>query len=112
MIERILCPVDMSDTSRVALERAFPLAERTGAAIDVLHAYQVPQPVEPASAVWMMAGERPIWRVFEDRARVELEHLLATLPTAQRERITTHLTHADPPTAILSTAQRLKSDLI
>jgi nucleotide-binding universal stress UspA family protein len=112
MIERILCPVDMSDTSRVALERAIPLAERTGAAIDVLHAYHVPRPVEPVSALWMTAGEQPVWRVFEERARVELEQLLASLTAAERDRITAHLTHADPPTAILSAAQRLKSDLI
>ncbi len=42
VIQHILCPVDFSETSDRALEYALALAERLGAAVTVLHVYQLP----------------------------------------------------------------------
>ena len=39
-LERILVAVDFSNCSLLALERAWELAQRFGATLDVLHVYQ------------------------------------------------------------------------
>jgi nucleotide-binding universal stress UspA family protein len=41
-LRRILVPIDFSEASKAALERAFGLAERFGASVTVLHAWDLP----------------------------------------------------------------------
>jgi len=43
-LNRLLCPIDLSDASRHALEHAVALAKWCGAQITVLHVYQIPIP--------------------------------------------------------------------
>ena len=61
MTPRILCAVDFSECSHAALAHALLLAKSTGAKIDVLHAYYVPAPIQPALMLWMAKGPRPAW---------------------------------------------------
>ncbi len=41
-IKKIICPVDFSEGSEVALERAADLAKALGAEVELLHVYQLP----------------------------------------------------------------------
>jgi nucleotide-binding universal stress UspA family protein len=50
-IKQILCPVDLSDTSRHALEHAFAFARWYRARVTVLHVLNVPLPVMPPAGV-------------------------------------------------------------
>jgi nucleotide-binding universal stress UspA family protein len=54
-IERILCPVDFSDTSREALRHAFDLARRRGAEVGIVHV--TPRTLPPLSALGALASE-------------------------------------------------------
>ncbi len=66
---KICCPVDFSETSRVALEEAADLARRCAAALTVLHVF------EPSAAT---TGEMqaPVPELFDATAK-ELERKLA-----------------------------------
>jgi nucleotide-binding universal stress UspA family protein len=50
-IKQILCPIDLSDTSRHALEHAFAIARWYRARVTVLHVLNVPLPVMPPAGV-------------------------------------------------------------
>ena len=50
-INRILCPVDLSEFSRDALHHAMALAKRYSAKITVFHAYSAPQPLVPVTGM-------------------------------------------------------------
>jgi nucleotide-binding universal stress UspA family protein len=50
-IKQILCPIDLSDTSRHALEHAFAFARWYRARVTVLHVLNVPLPMLPPTAV-------------------------------------------------------------
>jgi len=50
-IKQILCPVDLSETSRHALEQAFAFARWYRARVTVLHVLNVPLPVMPPTGV-------------------------------------------------------------
>lgn len=50
-IKRILCPVDFSETSEHALRYAIDLAERLGAEVHLVHAYQLPTYALPDGAL-------------------------------------------------------------
>ena len=41
-IRRILCPIDLSETSKPAFEYAVVLAAQLGAELELLHVYQLP----------------------------------------------------------------------
>jgi len=50
-MQRILCPVDFSDTSRRALDHALALARWYGAAVSVLYVQQLSTPVHAAFSI-------------------------------------------------------------
>ena len=50
--QKILCPVDFSDSSREAMRVAVDLARQTGASLALLHAWNFP--------AYLFAGEAPI----------------------------------------------------
>jgi nucleotide-binding universal stress UspA family protein len=56
-INRILCPVDLSEFSRDALHHAVALAKWYEANITVLHVYSAPQPILPVTS---MSGNVPL----------------------------------------------------
>jgi nucleotide-binding universal stress UspA family protein len=83
-IERILVPVDFSDTSRAALSEAADLAERLGASIEVLSVWEPPVYIG-AGAVMAMPGEpsRDIGAYTAERAGRDLDRFVA--PPGERE---------------------------
>ncbi|HUL59413.1 MAG TPA: universal stress protein [Anaeromyxobacteraceae bacterium] len=49
--KRICCPIDFSDTARVAMDTACDLAKRLGARLVLLHAYPIPGYTFPDGSV-------------------------------------------------------------
>lgn len=112
MTERILCPVDLSECSHAALAHALMLAKAAGARLDVLHAYYVPENIQPNLLVWMATGPRPLWELAEEQAKTDLDQFLACHGQDIRERIDLHVVHKDPTSAILDFATENASTLI
>lgn len=103
--ERILVPVDFSDHSRAALERAVQLARARDARIDLLHAIAYPPVADDPDCA---ARLRPEIRRASEEA---LERLAATL----RDRgidYETRLVERDPADAIRSAALTPGTSLI
>jgi len=109
---RLLCPVDASPCSGVALRAALDLAERFDARVLVLHAYSVPAHIEPGVLVWAAVGPRPIWQLAEEQATAEIEQLLAELGDAGRARIDVHVEAGDPALSIVQATHRESIDLV
>jgi nucleotide-binding universal stress UspA family protein len=112
MTESILCPVDFSECSHAALAHALVLAQKSGAKLDVLHAYYLPPTIQPNLMVWAAAGHRSAWGLAEERARSEFDEFLVAHGPDIRQRTDLHLVHADPTSAILDFASRHGSALI
>jgi nucleotide-binding universal stress UspA family protein len=55
-IRKVLCPIDFSDTSRLALEYAVDLTQKLGADLTLLHVYQAPGYSMPEGLGVVMAG--------------------------------------------------------
>lgn len=51
-MQRILCPVDLSECSRSALEQAVAIARQTGAQLTALHAWRMPSPYDLVGRVY------------------------------------------------------------
>jgi len=74
-IERILVPVDFSPCSDSALSYATSLAQKLGAAVDVLHVWEPPARLEP----WQPAEFDRFMQGSLDEHRTELERLVGPL---------------------------------
>jgi nucleotide-binding universal stress UspA family protein len=112
MTERILCAVDFSECSHVALWQALLFAKTLEAKLDVLHAYYVPENIWPDLKVWQASASRPIWQIAEQQARSELDGFLARHGTDIRQRVDLHVLHKDPTSAIVDFAAEHGSTLI
>lgn len=109
---RILCPVDASECSRVALGEALSLARRFDAALELLNVYQVPAYVQPTILVWAAVGPRPLWELAEEQAKTEVERFLAPLALEERARLVLSFEVGDAATTILERARQSKPDLV
>jgi nucleotide-binding universal stress UspA family protein len=112
MNQRILCPVDLSECSHAALAHALILAKAGNAKLDVLHAFYVPENIQPSLLVWMATGPRPVWQIAEEQARKELDEFLARHGEDVGQRIDLHVVNKDPTSAILDFATEHGSSLI
>jgi len=107
-IERILVPVDFSDSSSAAVEHAIELARVTGAEIHLLHCYPVSPgiatPYGPAlpDVVFQSIREGAERRLAQVRSHVE----------AAGVAVTAHLTPEAAGFAISETAEQLAVDCI
>ncbi len=106
-IQRILCPVDFSETSQRALAYALGLAQAAGAELIVVHALEE----APLFAAYAGPQAGSILAEAENAARRELAELVAdaTLPAA---RLRTEILRGKIPQAILEYAEQQQADLI
>jgi nucleotide-binding universal stress UspA family protein len=112
-IDRILCPVDFSEFSGPALERAVRLGSRFDARVEALH-------VIPFATFVMPAGVGPshfpaplveVARAQHEQATHRLEDMVAPL-LSEGTPIETKVTEGDPWRVILEEAEALPADLL
>lgn len=107
-IRTILVPIDVGEPSEAALVYAADLAQSLGAALHVLHAYQLPVIGFPDGVVVPDAG-------WATRLSVSSQRFLddAVAKVGKRNvAITPHLKEGDPRDAILQTAREIGAQLI
>lgn len=108
LVNRILCAVDFSEPSARALQYAVALAERLGAEVEVVHAFQL-----PTYAVADGAVEFPPY-LQEDlakRLQERLEQFVKdTAGTASKARY--HLAEGVPYLEVVKAAKDHQADLI
>jgi nucleotide-binding universal stress UspA family protein len=107
-IKRILAPIDFSETSFRSLDYAVDLATQLGAAVSVVHTYEIPMYSFPDAAVIT----RPeIAAELADKAQKGLDEVV----NARRSRgvdISGKLTNGDAREEILRLAKESRADLI
>ena len=115
-LQRILCPVDLSDASLEAFAFARALAQEAGASVTVLHVLEWPWEEPPAPAF----GELPAtqataleeYRAYiETSAMARLRSLVADAPAGD-VRVTPRLSNGKAYKGILQVADEEKSNLI
>ncbi len=113
-LSSILCPVDMSDCSRAALDYALFLAKATEARVHVLNVWEIPVIVRPDLVVWTesTASGTSLADLVKLRAQAALEHFLAPLDAASRALVTTHLAPGSAALVIVGLAAEHAHDLI
>lgn len=111
-IKHILCPVDFSEFSRHAFDRAVAVARSYGAELTVLHVLPVPSAVPALPYGPEGPGPFGFEAVDRDRALAELSPFLAA---EQSIGIPLHYKAAESPSVqkeVLVQASRLSADLI
>lgn len=112
-IQKVLCPVDCSEGSRVALEYALFVGKQFGAKVHVLHAWHVAHHVRPDLSVWMEAhGQQPISKMIALEAKAETERFLSVLDANVRNELEAHVLEGEPATTIVGFATDHHADLI
>jgi nucleotide-binding universal stress UspA family protein len=112
VFKRIVVGSDGSDTAAVAVEHAIELAKATGAALDIVTAY------EPAVGKAMPSAERvevPGDVQYEVGPRQEVNLILdhaAGEAEGAGVNATTHAREGDPADALLDVAEELGADLL
>lgn len=105
-IQKILCPVDFSDSSDRALDYALDFAARVGAEVHVLHAYQLPIYALPDGAA--MPGPE-----LAARVSVELQRSLDEIEARETKvEVQTHLCEGLPHKEVQRLAEELGCDLV
>jgi nucleotide-binding universal stress UspA family protein len=107
----ILVATDFSPAAEAALDTALGLAEKLGAKVHVLHAYQLPIVEFPDSFVVPTAE---VNAGIITSARRELEDCLARSArrTGSHVPLAAVLEQADPREAVLNVAQSISADLV
>jgi nucleotide-binding universal stress UspA family protein len=103
----VLCPIDFSENSRLALRYAAAVAARGRAALSVMY---VNDPLLVAAAAAALHDRRLATR----SAQQLREFIEATFPAGERRppRLKSHVAIGDPATEILKAAVRGRADLI
>ncbi len=106
-IRHILCPVDLSETSRHALDHALAIANWYDARVTVFHVFSVPQLLiaPPVGMVEELAELRPRPEEVADEVR-----RFAGLTAASRTDVV--VVEGNPVREILDQVERLSADLL
>lgn len=106
-IKRILVPHDFSDTAQSALDYALDLAEKLGAGVTVVHAYEYPVLSYPEGPV--ITGD--LLRQIQEAARTALRGVVSR---ARRPAVPIEATLREGPvwSEILGAAKDANADLI
>ncbi|MBX3203749.1 MAG: universal stress protein [Labilithrix sp.] len=104
----ILVPTDFSEPARVALDYAVQLADKLGASVHLVHAFELPIVGFPDGVMTISAEMAS--RII-DAAEKALADLVEPYKTRKIE-LHTSLEQADPRDGVLAVAERLRADLI
>jgi nucleotide-binding universal stress UspA family protein len=111
--QKVLCPIDCSDGSRVALEYAHFVATHFRAELHVLHAWHIAHHVRPDLSVWMEAhGQQPISVVVGAEAKAQTEAFLGALDPAIKGAARVHVVEGEPARTITDFADHNSFDLV
>ena len=111
-IKKVLCPIDCSPGSKVALEYGLFVAKHFGGRAHVLHVWHVSTHIRPDLSVWMETQQQqPISKVVEADARAETDKFLAQF-AAERANIDVHVVEGEPAKTIADMAARDGFDII
>ncbi len=110
--QKILVPVDFSDCSAAALKHARTLAEKLGAQVDVLHAFDVPTFVPPHVVVMMGEIDAPLAEHAERHAKEQLDEFLERNGIAKDSDVGRRTLMGPPALTLLEAAEEGKYDLI
>ncbi len=110
--KKILVPVDFSDCSAAALAHARVLAEKLGAKLDVLHAYDVPTFVPPHVSVMMGEIDAPLSEHAERHANEQLAIFLQDHGVTEGDGIGSRTLMGPPALTLLEAAEQGKYDMI
>jgi nucleotide-binding universal stress UspA family protein len=108
-INRILCPVDLSDTSRHAISHAVLLARWYKATITALHVYN---PIVIPSTDFTVVGYGPSLLLSDDQIKEAREQVVGFLSSAGAPDVDVLLDSGLPAKQILDHARSLPADLI
>jgi universal stress protein A len=108
-IKKILCPVDLSDVSRSAIDHAALMAGWYEAKITALHVYN---PLVIPSADFTLAGVVPTPVMTDDEVAQMREQVRACFNTANAFDIDVQIDSGHPANRILDRARSLPADLI
>jgi nucleotide-binding universal stress UspA family protein len=108
-INRILCPVDLSDVSRHAIDHALLMAHWYEAKITVLH---VCNPVLIPSVDFTVAGTVPPPLLTDDEAKEAREQVIACFGSARAAGVDVVIDSGHPANRILERAASLRADMI
>jgi universal stress protein A len=113
-VSKILVPVDFSPYSENALAYAVDLAKKLGAAIDVLHVFEVPVYFLPDLLVIPTRGGNalPVRDAIYLEAKEKLDELLARFASRDLAPHSVELVSGAPATTIVKYAAEHHSDLI
>jgi universal stress protein A len=111
-LKNILCPIDCSEGSKVALEYGLFIAKHFGGRAHVLHVWHVSTHIRPDLSVWMEAqGQQPVAKLVETEATTAAQRFLAALgPDAAGADL--HVLEGEPWRVISDLAERDGFDLI
>ena len=109
-INRILCPVDFSDTSRHALEHAFAFARWYKARLTVFHVLNVPLPLMLATGVPQDVAELPPLR--PDDVAEEVRRFSGLTGAADQTRADVVVADGSPVREIVRQAEQMPADLL
>jgi nucleotide-binding universal stress UspA family protein len=111
-IQRILVPIDFSSCSRAALDQALTIAERFGAVVDVVHAWDLPAALRPDLTVW--AGD--ISGTLAEHARGDAERAMSAFleeaGLAGREDVTSRVVGGAPYETIVAALEEGSYQLV
>src|SRR3990170_6375794 len=109
-ITRILCPVDLSEPSRHALEHAAALARRYKAQLTVLHVYNAPPPPVAMSG---LPGAVPLLpRIEPDEVVPQVRQFCASARRPADVPLEILVLEGYPARTITQQAQTIKADLL
>ncbi len=108
--EHILCPVDFSETSDLALHNAIELATKLSASLHLLHIYQYPAFSMPESDL-AAPMDLSLQDAYKDRLIEQLEQLNAKHQT-RKFTLTSSLVEGIPYVEIVAYANEHDTDII
>jgi nucleotide-binding universal stress UspA family protein len=106
--KKILVPTDFSEPSNAALEYAVALAEKLGASVHLVHAFELPIVGFPDGTLTITAEMAS--RII-DAAQKALDELVKKY-AARSFTVTSSLEQADPRDGVLAAAKKVGADLI